>query len=250
MFDRSLGATYTTSTMGPVRGNLFAALITSALSTVVAIAPSVALGQQTSSEEAAPTPKANSEGATEVTKTRAPDAARATPAERTTRPDARRSDDRGLTLRSVNASRFTNDQKKVNVEGLLTKQRTGLALVTDLTADARARKDIVQLNCVNAKRTQLKGLLRLSQQAASSMYEGMATAAEDTINHEYTKIAVASQRSQLLVTEAKQCVGEEAIFTGETDVTVEISSDIPTVDPTLPDAPPLGPAAPPVASGF
>ena len=174
-------------------------------------------------------------------------AATAAPARR---PDARRSDEIAVELRSVNASQLTNDEKKKNVEAMLTRQRGGLALVTDLTSDARARKDIVQLNCVNAKRTQLKGLLKLSQQAATSMYEGMATDTQDTVNHEYTKIAVASQRSQLLVTEAKQCVGEEAIFAGDTDVRVEISADIPQTDPTLPSAPPLGPAAPPVASGF
>ena len=166
------------------------------------------------------------------------------------RPDAKRSDELSVELKAVNARSLSNDDKKKNVESMLSKQRTGLALVTDLTADARARKDIVQLNCVNAKRTQLKGLLKLSQQAASAMYEGMATATDDTVNHEYTKIAVASQRSQLLVTESKQCVGEEAIFAGDTDVTVEISDDIPQEDPTLPAAPPLGPAAPPVASGF
>ena len=166
------------------------------------------------------------------------------------RADAQRTDELALRLRSVDASKLTNDEKKLNIESMLSKQRTGLALVTDLTADARARKDIVQLNCVNSKRTQLKGLLRLSQQAASTMFEGMATAAQDTVDHEYTKIAVASQRSQLLVTEAKQCVGEEAIFAGDTDVSVDISSDIPEADPTVPAAPPLGPAAPPAASGF
>jgi len=166
------------------------------------------------------------------------------------RVDARRADDVALELRAVNASKLSDGEKKTNIETMLSKQRAGLSLVTDLTAVARARKDIVQLNCVNAKRTQLKGLLKLSQQAGSTMFEGMATGASDTVNHEYTKIAVASQRSQMLVTEAKQCVGEEAIFTGDTDVVVEISRDIPTADPTLPAAPPLGPAAPPVASGF
>ena len=223
MFDRNAGATYTRCGMW-ARGMF---------PTVVALGAVVVGGSL--SEAGA------QETTTQVTQEEAP---------KTERSDAKRSDDVELELRSVDAGKLTNDEKKLNVERLLSRQRLGLSLVTDLTADARSRKDIVQLNCVNAKRTQLKGLLKLSQQAGSTLYEGMATGAEDTVNHEYTKIAVASQRASLLVTEAKQCVGEEAIFAGETDVTVEISADIPTADPTLPAAPPLGPAAPPVASGF
>ena len=225
VFDRSSAKTYRAGAMRPKLGWFLAGIF---------LLPSTTWAQD--SGATATTPQ------TQVTQEDAATAAK--------RPDARRSDELAVELKAVNASKLTNDEKKKNTESMLFKQRAGLALVTDLTADARARKDIVQLNCVNAKRVQLKGLLRLSQQAASTMYEGMATATSDTVNHEYTKIAVASQRSQLLVTEAKQCVGEEAIFAGDTDVTVEISDDIPTVDPTLPAAPPLGPAAPPVASGF
>ena len=247
VFDRRISATYRASAMRQL--GWFLAGILSIPSTVWAqdssTEPPTSV-QPESSEPAAgdaskETPAAPAAGQTQVTE-ESP--------RRAARPDARRSDELGVQLRAVNATKLNDDDKKQNIETMLSKQRRGLALVTDLTADARARKDIVQLNCVNAKRTQLKGLLKLSQQAANTMFEGMATAAEDTVNHEYTKIAVASQRSQLLVTEAKQCVGEEAIFAGDTDVTVEISSDIPTTDPTLPAAPPLGPAAPPVASGF
>ena len=224
MFDRSSAKSYRAGAMRPNLGWFLAGIF---------ILPSAAWAQTGGAAQPSDNTQVTAEGPA--------------PAKRE---DAKRSDELAVELRAVNASKLSNDDKKKNTESMLFKQRTGLSLVTDLTADARARKDIVQLNCVNAKRIQLKGLLKLSQQAASTMYEGMATTASDTVNHQYTKIAVASQRAQLLVTEAKQCVGEEAIFAGDTDVTVEISEDIPTSDPTQPAAPPLGPALPPVASGF
>ncbi len=252
MFDSSSTSTYRAHTMRRMKVQTVRGLMAAVF---------VAVATNAGAQEQPPTPPTDDPTPTEAPASPAPSSpaepAPSSPAdpapsskEAPSRSDAQRSDELELRLRSVNAGQLTNDEKKVNVEKLLSKQRTGLSEVTDLTAEARARKDIVQLNCVNAKRTQLKGLLKLSQQAASSLYEGMATGAEDTVNHEYTKIAVASQRAQLLGSEAKQCVGEEAIFAGDTDVTVEIDDSIPVDDPTLPAAPPLGPAAPPVASGF
>ncbi len=236
MFDTSSTATYSTRAMSPKLGWLLAGLL---------IIPTPLLGQDLAQES----------GQTEVTaETTVPETTTTEVIEEGGKPekraDALRSDELVIELPAVRANQLSNDEKRKKSERMLTRQRAGLALVTDLTADARARKDIFQLNCVNGKRLQLKGLLKLSQQAANAMFEGMATGTEDVVNHEYTKIAVASQRAVLIVRDAKQCVGEEAIFAGDTTVDIEISSDIPTTDPTLPAAPPLGPSAPPVASGF
>lgn len=243
VFDSSSLPPYRATPMRATSGWVLAGLLTISTS---------AWAQEAWAQEGTPAPKADEAETeqTQVSETETETEVSQPKAEKPKRPDARRSDDLTVELRSVKASSLTNEEKKLNTETMLSKQRIGLSLVTDLTADARARKDIVQLNCVNTKRTQVKGLLKLSQQAASKMYEGMASGEEDVVNHEYTKVAVASQRSQLTVTEAKQCVGEEAIFAGDTTVDVEIDPNIPIDDPTQPAAAPLGPAAPPVASQF
>jgi hypothetical protein len=168
---------------------------------------------------------------------------------RSERDDARRTAI-GSRVGDIDAANITDAEKKVRAERMIGDARKSLARATELLQEARNAKDIVQLNCVNEKLTQIKGLLRLSEKASVQMYEAMAKGAQDVVNHEYTKIAVAGQKTQLLRTEAEQCVGELSVYTGDTEVQVEISDDIPQTDPTLPIAPPPGPGTPPVASAF
>ena len=166
------------------------------------------------------------------------------------RQDALRRSDRAIRLQDIDASKVSTPDKKANAERMITEERASLARATELLQDARSAKDIVQLNCVNEKLTQIKGLLRLSERASVSMYQAIAKSVQDVINHEYTKIAVAHQKTQVLRSEAEQCVGELSVYTGDTEVSVEIDDAIPTTDPTLPITPPPGPETPPVASGF
>ncbi len=170
-------------------------------------------------------------------------------AQGTTKPqrkDAVRSDaPKGVT---VDASKIPTKQKKRRVEKMLVEQRGALARAAEILADTRARKNIAQLNCVNEKLTQIKGLLKISEIASLKMYEGIAENRQDMVNFEYTKVAVANGKSSLLRAEAEQCVGKQVVFTGDTEVTLEIDSDIQQRDPTEPSSPPAGPQQPPVAS--
>lgn len=166
------------------------------------------------------------------------------------REDAQRRIQRSSRIGDIDAASVGPEQKKANAERMIAESRSALARATELLSQARETQDMVQRNCVNEKLTQIKGLLRLSERASVSMYESMASGAQDVINHEYTKIAVAHQKTQILRTEAEQCVGELSVYTGDTDVTVEIDDDIPQTDPTLPIPPPPGPDTPPVASAF
>ncbi len=148
----------------------------------------------------------------------------------------------------IDAAAVPNEEKTSRVEGMLAEQRKILGRVTNLLKEARAAKDIVQLNCINEKLTQIKGLLKISESASVHMYEAISSNQADIINHEFTKITVAHQRCVTLGAEAEQCVGEIAVYTGQTEVEVEVDENVPEEDPTQP--PPVGPAPiiPPVAS--
>jgi len=163
------------------------------------------------------------------------------------RPDAIRSDS-PPSIAGIDAANVPLEEKQARVESMLAEQRKILARVSTLLKEARAAKDIVQLNCINEKLTQIKGLLKISENASVKMYEAIPGNQEDIINHEFTKITVAHQRCVTLGAEAEQCVGEIAVYTGQTEVTVEIDEDITEDDPTAP--PPVGPAPiiPPIAS--
>lgn len=127
------------------------------------------------------------------------------------------------------------------------KMREALKLVLTKLEEARASKDVVKLNCVNEKLTNIKGLLRISEQADVALQEAVAKREEQGADHEFTKVTIARGKVELLRGEAEQCVGLLAFETGETTVEVQ-EPDLPPDDPTV--APPNTPVVirPPPAS--
>lgn len=165
------------------------------------------------------------------------------------REDAKRSDEAPpLDVEGMAALSPKEQQQKT--EEMLLSMRDALRRVNDILADARASKDIVQLDCVNEKLTQIKGLLRVGEESSVKLYESMSSGATDVTVHEYTKISVAHQKVLVLRAEAEQCVGEQSVYTGDTEITVEVDEDIPSRDSTQPEPPPPGPEVPPIASKF
>lgn len=151
---------------------------------------------------------------------------------------------------AADAAKLPKEEKKRRAEQMLVDMREALTRANEILVDARAGKDIVQLNCVNAKLTQIKGLLKISEQASVRMYDAMASTQDDLVNHEFTKMAVAHQKVMVLRAQADQCVGESTIYAGDTEVQVEVDPNISGGDPTESEPPPAEPATPPVASGL
>lgn len=174
------------------------------------------------------------------------------------RQDAIRSDAVVLKLKEINPSELSLDEKRAQVERMLAAQREALAKVAELLAEAREAKDMVQLNCVQSKLDQIKGLLKLSEQASSQMYDAIAVNDIGQVDHEFTKIYVASLRVDSLSRGANECVGERSVFTGDTSVTVDIDGNIPTtldgtagpVGPTVIPTEPTEPSTPVDSSSF
>ncbi|MCK6548434.1 hypothetical protein L6R52_21480 [Myxococcota bacterium] len=152
------------------------------------------------------------------------------------------------TVDPKDATTMSPKQLTERVESMLVEMRGALRRVTDLYGEAQSAKDIVQLNCVNEKLTQVKGLVRVAEESSTKLYDAIASNLKDSVVHEYTKIAVAHQKVLVLRAESEQCVGEFSVYTGDTEVTVEIDSEIPVRDATTPEPPPPGPEVPPVAS--
>jgi hypothetical protein len=220
-FDRALGPSY-------VAGTMRRAAIALGLSALLVV-PGLAFSQNEGDE--APPPPAQEE------------------TEKPPREDATRSD-APYSIGGVDAASVPTAEKQAKVEVMLAEQRQIMGRASELLKEARAAKDIVQLNCINEKLTQIKGLLKISENASVQMYEAISRDEEDIINHEFTKITVAHQRCVTLGAEAEQCVGEIAVYTGQTEVNVEVDEDIGDDDPTEP--PPVGPApiVPPFASAL
>lgn len=148
------------------------------------------------------------------------------------------------------ASGLSNAEKGERSEKMLQDGRAAVARGSTVLSEARAAKDVVQLNCVNEKLTQVKGLLALSEKASIKMYDSMSAGLETEANHEYTKISVAAEKIRSLRSEIEQCVGESSVYTGDTDVEFTDEGEGPKGDPTKTPPPNPAPEMPPVSSTF
>lgn len=120
-----------------------------------------------------------------------------------------------------------DQEKAANSATHLERMKAILARVLKHVEDAREERDVVKLNCVNEKLTAIKGLLRISEQADVSMQEALARRNSEVANHEYEKIAIAMSKCEQLVAESEACVGELAVYAGDTQVEVEITGEPP-----------------------
>ena len=129
------------------------------------------------------------------------------------------------------------------------RMRSVLTEVLGRLEEARATKDVVKLNCVNEKLTQVKGLLRISEQSDVALQEAVAKKDATAAEHEYSKVSIAKNKVEQLRNESEQCIGQLAFRTDENlTVEVEVPSGLPTEDPTNPPPPPPPTNRPPPAS--
>jgi hypothetical protein len=147
------------------------------------------------------------------------------------------------------ASEVPDPQKLERSSKALATMRTALREVLEKLEEARRTKDVVKLNCVNEKLTQIKGLLRISEQADVGLQEAVARKETTASEHEYTKVMIAQQKVAQLRSETEECIGQLAFRTDENlSVEVEEPRDLPGGDPTRPPPPEDVIVRPPPAS--
>jgi hypothetical protein len=143
------------------------------------------------------------------------------------------------------------DRRKLDqADEQLDRMRQAVKAVTVRLEAARQEKDIVKLNCVNEKLTQIKGLLKVSELAKATAQEAMARR-DESAPAELRKIDVAQDKSDKLRSEAEQCIGQLAFAVGQqTTVEVEQPKDLPSSDVTGGEPPPPTLSRPPPASRY
>jgi hypothetical protein len=147
------------------------------------------------------------------------------------------------------ASEVPDKEKISRSSAAVTRMRSVLSEVLGRLEEARATKDVVKLNCVNEKLTQVKGLLRISEQSDVALQEAVARKDATAAEHEYSKVTIAKGKVEQLRNESEQCIGQLAFRTDENlTVEVEVPSGLPSDDPTNPPAPQPPTSRPPPAS--
>jgi hypothetical protein len=109
----------------------------------------------------------------------------------------------------------------------LARMKTSLKQVLGRAEQARNEKDVVKLNCVNEKLTQIKSLIRVGEQAEIALHESVATRDAGS-EAAFSKIAIARTKVDRLRSESEQCIGQLAYMVDEkTTVEVEQPADLP-----------------------
>jgi hypothetical protein len=117
---------------------------------------------------------------------------------------------------------------------------------------AKTDKDVIRLNCLLDKLTQVKVNGNMMDQALQTLQECVSRQDESAELHEYTRVTIINQKVQVLRTEADACVGSETSYVGPTKVVVEVPPGLQgTVDQPAPPEPPISVVdRPPAASPF
>ncbi|MDB4967921.1 MAG: hypothetical protein JWN44_3610, partial [Myxococcales bacterium] len=106
--------------------------------------------------------------------------------------------------------------------------------IQSLYTKAKKDKDVVKLNCVSDKLTQVKGHMTVADQSMTSLNLDIARNDDPARQHQFTRVTILYQKVVTLGTEAEQCIGEDVSYVGATRVDVEIDPSIPPTDPTEP----------------
>ncbi len=122
--------------------------------------------------------------------------------------------------------------------------------VSDLLDHARQDRDIIKVNCLNDKLTQVDVTLRSAREHQELLQNAVSLNNDGQRNHEFQLMNIFRSRSEALETESRQCIGEE---TGTFDpthtvITVRIDPNIPVEDPTQLTPASLAPERPLVTS--
>ncbi len=123
-------------------------------------------------------------------------------------------------------------EKAAEADTYIAEMKSVLKTVLGFLEEARAERDVVKLNCVNEKLTAVKGLLRISESSDLTLREALARRDSAAASHEFEKIAIAARKVEQLRAESEGCVGELAVYSGDTSVEVVISDSAePPPDP-------------------
>ncbi|HEX9242535.1 MAG TPA: hypothetical protein VF875_08865 [Anaeromyxobacter sp.] len=131
----------------------------------------------------------------------------------------------GASAQGANAAK--GDQEKLDAAAdNLSRMKSALKQVLGRAEQARSDKDVVKLNCVNEKLTQIKSLINVAERSDIALHESIA--AKDAGEAEFSKIAIARTKVDGLRGDAEQCVGQLAYNVEErTTVEVEQPANLP-----------------------
>lgn len=148
------------------------------------------------------------------------------------------------------AKPISDAEKPAEAKKIIDAMASANGGVDKLIEEARGERDALRLNCVNERKSQIAGLLKVAELSFEAMRSALGNGQSEVAEHEFGKISIAGSKVTAYATEAQQCIGMLAFYEGAT-VDREFSDankDTPRLDPTRPSAPePTSFRAPPAS---
>ena len=133
----------------------------------------------------------------------------------------------------------TTDKEKADAaEKIIGSMTEVIAAVDELVEEARGERDALRLNCVNERKSQISGLVKVAELALEELRAAAGERQSEAVDHEFGKIQIAQSKVDGYKTEAQQCIGLLAFYAGD-EVEREFTDDnkdTPRLDPTRPTA--------------
>lgn len=105
--------------------------------------------------------------------------------------------------------------------------------------EARRQRDVVKTLCLNDKLSQIDVAIRSARDRRGQLQIAVNRNDSELSNHEFTILTVLRQRTEQLVAEANQCIGEESAFIGDTKTSMQVDPRIPQDETPYPTDPSL-----------
>jgi hypothetical protein len=140
---------------------------------------------------------------------------------------------------------LTPEQQTAEAENIVVFVANASQTVGRRLQAARQQRDVVKVLCLNDKLSQVDVAGKSAQDRKSAHSAAVGRHDSELANHEFTILTVLRQRVEQLMTEANQCIGEEAAYTGATTTFTTVDPNLPPDEPS--DYPPIEPVNVPAA---
>ncbi len=140
---------------------------------------------------------------------------------------------------------LTPQEQLAESAGHLSRMEQSGAVVRKMLEEARKQRDVVKTLCLNDKLSQIDVAIRSGRDRKAQLGAAVSRNDGEGSNHEFTILTVLRQRSEQLVAEANQCIGEDAAFVADTRTKVSVDPSIADVDPPYPVTDPTLVVSPP-----
>jgi hypothetical protein len=127
---------------------------------------------------------------------------------------------------------LTLEEEQTASEEMVSKIEQRATFVRRQLGLARQERDVVKTLCLSDKLSQLDVTSRAASERKEARKLAVSRNDKETRAHEFVMMSVLEQRSEQLIAESNQCVGEEASFVGTSQLQVTIDPVVETSDQT------------------